>query len=110
VRPEGVADGYPVEIPDPGQGQWEDAFRRSIPHRWLLRARLRLVLLKDWSKGRSRGRAPFGANELDWTGAEKIPSALIIFATVLQTDTGSRVEKTKAFERTLVKELGKWAP
>ena len=30
--------------------------------------------------------------------------------TVLQTDTGSQVENTKAFERTWVKELGKMVP
>ena len=30
--------------------------------------------------------------------------------TVPQTDTGSRVENTKALERTQVKELGKIAP
>ena len=88
----------------------EDASETLIPHRWLLRARPRLGLSRDWRKGRGRGRAPFGANELRGTGAEKIPSALILFATVLQTDTGSRVEETKAFERTLVKELGKRAP
>jgi hypothetical protein len=46
------------------QEQWEDAFGTLIPDRWLFRARLRLVLLKDWKKGRGRGRAPFGANEL----------------------------------------------
>ena len=32
------------------------------------------------------------------------------FVTVPQTDTGGRVENTKAFERTRVKELGKMAP
>ena len=31
-------------------------------------------------------------------------------APVPQTDTGSRVEKTKVSERTLVKELGKMTP
>ena len=31
-------------------------------------------------------------------------------ATVPQTDTGGRVENTKALERTRVKELGKMAP
>jgi hypothetical protein len=30
--------------------------------------------------------------------------------TVLQTDSGGRVENTKAFETTLVKELGKLVP
>ena len=46
------------------QEQWEDAFGIPIPHRWSLRARPRPVLSKDWNKGRGRGRAPFGANEL----------------------------------------------
>ena len=32
------------------------------------------------------------------------------FLTVPQTDTGRQVEDTKAFERTLVKELGKLTP
>ena len=32
------------------------------------------------------------------------------YATVPQTDTGGRVENTKALERTRVKELGKMAP
>jgi hypothetical protein len=32
------------------------------------------------------------------------------WVTVPQTDTGRRVEDTKAFERTLAKELGKIAP
>ena len=33
-----------------------------------------------------------------------------IYSTVPQTDTGGRVEDTKAFEITLAKELGKMAP
>lgn len=63
--------------------QWEDAFGNPIPDRWSFRARRRLGLSKDWRKGRSRGREPFGANELGRTRAEKIPSALILLATVL---------------------------
>ena len=51
VRPEGVADGYPVEIPDPVHGQWEDASQNPIPHRWLLRVRLRLGQMRVWQKG-----------------------------------------------------------
>ncbi len=34
----------------------------------------------------------------------------VLQATVPQTDTGRWVENTKAFERTLAKELGKIAP
>ena len=63
--------------------QWEDASRSSIPHRWLLRARRRLVRLKDRRKGRLRGRDPFGENEPGLMGAEKIPSALMLCLTVL---------------------------
>jgi hypothetical protein len=33
-----------------------------------------------------------------------------MYSTVPQTDTGGRVEDTKAFEITIVKELGKMAP
>jgi hypothetical protein len=33
-----------------------------------------------------------------------------VHSTVPQTDTGGRVEDTKAFEITIVKELGKMAP
>ncbi len=33
-----------------------------------------------------------------------------VYSTVPQTDTGGRVEDTKAFEITLAKELGKMAP
>ena len=33
-----------------------------------------------------------------------------VHSTVPQTDTGGRVEDTKAFEITIVKELGKIAP
>ena len=37
-------------------------------------------------------------------------SKLQIIRTVPQTDTGGRVENTKALERTRVKELGKMVP
>ena len=38
------------------------------------------------------------------------PLSIRQIATVPQTDTGGRVENTKALERTRVKELGKMAP
>jgi hypothetical protein len=56
VRPEGVTDGYPVEIPDLGDVQCRDASTKSIPHCWLL-----------WA--RKRGRKAFGWTELDRVGA-----------------------------------------
>ena len=46
---------------------------------------------------------------LDPSFQEKSLSDRLIL-TVPQTDTGGRVENTKAFERTWVKELGKIAP
>jgi hypothetical protein len=45
ARPEGVADGHLVDIPDPGRGPWEDASEHSIPDRWLFRASVRLGFL-----------------------------------------------------------------
>ena len=40
----------------------------------------------------------------------KAPAELIAMVTVPQTDSGGRVEYTKALERTLLKELGKMTP
>ncbi len=42
MRPEGVADGHLVDIPDPGYEPREDVSQFLIPHRWLLRARPKL--------------------------------------------------------------------
>ena len=42
ARPEGVADGHLVDIPDPGYEPGEDVLQILIPHRWLLRARPKL--------------------------------------------------------------------
>ena len=45
-------------------------------------------------------------------GEERVAKSLrrSLYSTVPQTDTGGRVEDTKAFEITIVKELGKMAP
>ncbi len=40
----------------------------------------------------------------------KAPAELITLVTVPQTDSGGRVEYTKALERSLSKELGKLTP
>ena len=40
----------------------------------------------------------------------KAPAELITLVTVPQTDSGGRVEYTKALERSLSKELGKMTP
>ena len=51
----------------------------------------------------------FGGSEADEGGVTK-SWRRSFHPTVPQTDTGGRVEDTKAFERTLAKELGKMAP
>ena len=48
---------------------WEDVSQGSIPHRWLLWASPMLGRLKERRKGKRRGRAHFGANELELRGA-----------------------------------------
>ena len=98
ARPHGVVDGCQVDIPEPGGGvepvgtlsqglswRWSSTFR-GYPDEWNLRGK------------RSRRRE----------GREKPQRSH--YSTVPQTDTGGRVEDTKAFEITLAKELGKIAP
>ena len=51
----------------------------------------------------------FGGSEAGMDVAEKSQRRSFDL-TVPQTDTGRQVEDTKARERTLVKELGKWVP
>ena len=56
-------------------------------------------------------RRRFKRHELgDSTLPRKAPAELIAVVTVPQTDTGRRGEYPKAFETTLVKELGKLTP
>ena len=47
-----------------------------------------------------------------WDGGlfKKLRGSLMLYLTVPQTDTGRQVEDTKAFEITIVKELGKLTP
>ena len=98
VRPQGVADGCQVEIPEPGVGVeyvgtllwgtsrcWYTAFSRKRDE-WNLR----------------------GKRSVRRRGHENPRRSL--HSTVPQSDTGGRVEDTKAFEITIVKELGKMAP
>ena len=51
----------------------------------------------------------FGRSEAGEGGVAK-SLCRSLYSTVPQTDTGRRVEDTKAFEITLAKELGKMAP
>ena len=64
MRPEGVADGFPVEIPDLAIQHWEDAFQgfySTVGCCWLA---------LDWASRNSsgkvegRGKELFGATEL----------------------------------------------
>jgi hypothetical protein len=46
----------------------------------------------------------------DWKGGPRLPGNSAGTKTVPQTDTGGLVEHTQAFERTVLKELGKMPP
>jgi hypothetical protein len=52
----------------------------------------------------------YGAEVVDAMLPGKASKLQVTSQTVPQTDTGGRVENTKALERTRVKELGKIAP
>ncbi len=63
--------------------------------------RLTLRTDDEWFLGTAKWLMPcFQEKPLSFRSSETVP----------QTDTGGQVEKTKALERTLVKELGKMAP
>ena len=47
---------------------------------------------------------------LDWRGGLGLPGNSAGAKTVPETDTGGLVEHTQAFERTVLKELGKMPP
>jgi hypothetical protein len=46
----------------------------------------------------------------DWSGGQGRPGNSLGAQTVPETDTGGLVEHTQAFERTVLKELGKLPP
>ena len=46
----------------------------------------------------------------DWKGGSSLPGNSAGIKTVPETDTGGLVEHTQAFERTVLKELGKMPP
>ena len=98
ARPQGVVDGCQVDIPEPGTFiEYVRTLVRGQSRRWLsaLRGNPQEWNLRGKRTVRNRGR-------------ENPRRSL--YSTVPQTDTGGRVEDTKAFEITLAKELGKMAP
>ena len=64
---------------------------------------IRLIFLNQW-------RVTVGvtcSSLLDWKGEEAHPGNNSHIKSVPETDTGGKVEYTKALERTVLKELGK---
>jgi hypothetical protein len=67
---------------------------------------------------KNSGKSEFGGEGVkadlrvrsDWSGSQEKPLSAERTVPVPQTDTGRRVENTKANGRTLVKELGKIVP
>ena len=97
ARPQGVVDGCQVDIPEPG---------RCVEYM----GTLLWGLSCSWCHvPGNRTSGTFGGNEAGEGGVAK-SFCRSLHSTVPQTDTGGRVEDTKAFEITLAKELGKMAP
>ena len=112
ARPNGVVDGSLVDNPEPGTYVEHVGTRLKFPsRRWLSvfrgepmeagkSASTKWVLTDEWNlRGKRSGdgcrcKKPRGRFNL----------------TVPQTDTGRQVEDTKAFEITIVKELGNLTP
>ena len=112
ARPNGVVDGSLVDNPEPGtyvdhvgtrlkfqSRRWLSVFRgepmetgKSVSNKW--------VPTDEWNLRGKRSR--------DGDRCKKLRGSL--YLTVPQTDTGRQVEDTKAFEITIVKELGKLTP
>jgi len=91
ARPQGVVDGCQVEIPEPGA---------------LVEYAGTLLWGRQWCWSSTTGDyLPVVRRR---RGRENLRRR--VHSTVPQTDTGGRVEDTKAFEITIVKELGKMAP
>jgi hypothetical protein len=97
ARPHGVVDGCQVDIPEPGVDvEYRGTLFRGLSRCWFT------AFLQETS-------GTFGGNEAGEGGVAK-SFCRSLHSTVPQTDTGGRVEDTKAFEITLAKELGKMAP
>jgi hypothetical protein len=111
-----VGDGWPVDIPAPMEpdqdamgGRGERGTARPLVVRVCRQGRKREAnpLLLNCLVG-GEGKA-FGLTPTGPTIRREKPLARVPW-TVPQTDTGRRVEDTKARERTLVKELGNLTP
>jgi len=110
ARPTGVADGSLVDIPEPGRVvEYVGTRSKSQSREWLS-----VFGAEPGPLSREAGRVR--ANEWNprgkrsWDGGRREKPRRRPALTVPQTDTGRQVEDTKAFERTLVKELGNLTP
>ena len=113
-RPNGVGDGWPVDIPAPVRLVMSEGGTRRQLYRPGQAVRVGLTAGSDRQIRRTlpaAGREAEGLH-LTRTGREGCPEKPLARhpPTVPQTDTGRRVEDTQARERTLVKELGKLTP
>ena len=108
ARPNGVVDGRPVDIPEPGPIVEYVGTRLKFSSReWLSVFSIDILILTcqetDGDEWNLRGK-----RSGDGCRREKPRRRLDL--TVPQTDTGRQVEDTKAFEITIVKELGNLTP
>ena len=105
-RPGGVGDGSLVDIPEPGQRVDHAGTRLKFPSRdWLS------VLSADIPRNRETGRYEWIRKvKRSGDGCRREKPCGSVDLTVPQTDTGRQVEDTKAFEITIVKELGNLTP
>jgi len=96
ARPQGVVDGSLVDIPEPGYDvEYTGTLVRGFTWCWF-----QGVLAQERSLRAMRTKRRMGHEKPCRSRSSTVP----------QTDTGGRVEDTKAFEITIVKELGKIAP
>ena len=112
ARPNGVVDGRPVDIPEPGFSvEYVGTRWKFLSREWLSvfqgevggvgkSALHKQLPLDEWNLRGKRSR--------DGHRREKPRRRQDL--TVPQTDTGRQVEDTKAFEITIVKELGNLTP
>ena len=98
ARPQGVVDGCQVDIPEPGVFvECAGTLCRGLSCRWSCTSG---GYPHEGSGNANRSRRRQGRENRRRRKHSTVP----------QTDTGGRVEDTKAFEITIVKELGKMAP
>ena len=121
VRSKGVADGHPVNIPEPLEGSEGGTQRNSRVRGWLSGFKavrgpgrqIHQVGSQPPLKAEYDGLRPYkvGDSRCQEKPLRASPSGGAIPATTVpQTDTGRRGEYPQALERTLAQELGKLAP